>query len=84
MNYWARFEDDFAQNPDLNDSEMLTTWLDIRGALDKPEESRWGRPRFNLHFGEAYPSIKAGFEALALAKSRIETTPKVDVGALLR
>ncbi|KAG9040822.1 hypothetical protein FS837_013055, partial [Tulasnella sp. UAMH 9824] len=82
VDYWARFEDDFTQYPDLNDSEILNTWLEIRGVLDKPEESGWG-PSGYRRFGEAYPSLKAGFEAVALAKSHLETIPQVDVGASL-
>ncbi|KAG9043724.1 hypothetical protein FS837_009204 [Tulasnella sp. UAMH 9824] len=75
-NHWARFKDDFTQNPDLKDSKVLTTWLEIRDALDKPEELKWGRFG-DRRFGQAYTGLKAGFEAIASAQSRIEAIQQV-------
>ncbi|KAG9043722.1 hypothetical protein FS837_009202 [Tulasnella sp. UAMH 9824] len=69
VDYWDRFKDDFTQNPDLSHSEMLLSWFEIRGALDKPGESGWG-PLNQQLFGEAYPSLKIGFDAIAFAMSK--------------
>ncbi|KIO21807.1 hypothetical protein M407DRAFT_28620 [Tulasnella calospora MUT 4182] len=77
VDYWARFEDDFNQNPDVNDAAMSSSWLGIRNVLDKPEESGWG-PLHNQHFGEAYPSLKHGFDAISSAAPGVETVPEVD------
>lgn len=80
MDYWSKFKDDFTQNPDLNDSDMLSSWSEIRGALDRPEESGWGALN-QQPFGEAYPSLKTGFDTIASAIS--DNAPRVDVGALI-
>ncbi|KAG8959895.1 hypothetical protein FRC00_001152 [Tulasnella sp. 408] len=76
VNYWDKFKDDFTQNPDLRDSDMLSSWFEIRGALDRPDESTgWGA--HNLQpFGEAYPSLKIGFDTIASVMS--DNAPRVD------
>ncbi|KAG9036310.1 hypothetical protein FS837_001701 [Tulasnella sp. UAMH 9824] len=75
VDYWARFNNNFTQNPDLNDSDMLSSWFEIRGALDKPGESGWG-PLNQQLFGEAYPSLKSGFDTMASVMS--DNAPRVD------
>ncbi|KAG8925706.1 hypothetical protein FRC01_009801 [Tulasnella sp. 417] len=75
--YWERFKDDFNQNPDLKDVAMLGKWLEIRDALDKPEESGWGYGR-HQQFSEAYPSLKAGFDVIASALQENETVPNAE------
>ncbi|KAG8960965.1 hypothetical protein FRC00_013740 [Tulasnella sp. 408] len=79
--YWTEFKNDFSQNPDLHDSDMLSTWLEIRGALDRSEESGWG---FLHHqqFGQAYPSLKIGFDAIASAMSVIASQVNRDLPVL--
>ncbi|KAG8920501.1 hypothetical protein FRC01_000725, partial [Tulasnella sp. 417] len=77
QDYWAKFEDDFKKNPDSNDVDMLSTWLKIRHALDKPAEAGWG-PLHQQQFGDAYPSLKLGFDAIALAAQGVETVMEVD------
>ncbi|KAG8935198.1 hypothetical protein FRC00_011346 [Tulasnella sp. 408] len=62
--YWGRFKDDFTQNPDLNDSDTFSSWLKIRAALDRSEESTgWGAHNMQP-FGEAYPNLKIGFDTI--------------------
>lgn len=80
MDYWDRFKDDFTQNPDLNDSDMLWSWFEIRGALDRPEEPGWGL-RNRRPFGKAYPLLKAGFDIIASAM--FDNAPRADVGGLV-
>ncbi|KAG8923423.1 hypothetical protein FRC00_006276 [Tulasnella sp. 408] len=76
--YWAQFQDDFNLYPDLNRAVVLPSWLEIRNVLDRPDESGWG-PRQQQQFGEAYPSLKLGFDAMASAAQGIEATPRVEV-----
>ncbi|KAG8911902.1 hypothetical protein FRC00_005623 [Tulasnella sp. 408] len=77
VDYWAQFKDDSSQNPDLTDAAMLPTWLEIRASLDRPEELGWG-PGHQQQFGEAYPSLKLGFDAIASAAQGAETVPGGD------
>ncbi|KAG8913068.1 hypothetical protein FRC01_004759 [Tulasnella sp. 417] len=75
--YWAQFKDDFIQSPDMSDVAMLSKWLEIRDALDKPEESGWGFGR-HQQFREAYPSLKTGFDVIASALQEDETVPNAE------
>ncbi|KAG8924905.1 hypothetical protein FRC01_010911 [Tulasnella sp. 417] len=77
VDLWARFKDDFNKNPDLNDDTMLSSWLKLRVALDKPEEYGWG-PLHQQQFGDAYPSLKLGFDGMALVLQGVETLSDVD------
>ncbi|KAG9029852.1 hypothetical protein FS837_003459 [Tulasnella sp. UAMH 9824] len=74
--YWDGFKDDFTQNPDLDDSDMLSSWFEIRAALDRPDESTgWGAHNVQP-FGEAYPILKIGFDAIASVMPN--NAPRVD------